>query len=535
MFRSLVIQAIVLTFASCGSNLKPMPKASGSLTFSDYQKLESLLHGSDSLPVSSDCDHACQERRQEFRFVTYVGQKIYCYWDQKLAETGTDFLALANSLETQITTGMTLSGYYRVLRQWAAAFHDGHVNVMAGADSSELETFTANVRFEVLKADTADETVIISETKDIVGLKTGDVVISINGKATKDYLDDMESIRSGSTKRMRRFFSSRLISDAVGADMAGDAIAITVKKTDGTEVPVKIPRKTDLTAKPTPNSQPTETSGTELIKVAILPGGIGYVRLDGFGGEQSSFLINQAMNRVAATKGLLIDLRANGGGDQSGNNIINRLTYKPVTRYKVSERMSDFLLHARPDIFNNPWTIGSPFADWRDLTIDPAPENLSYKGKPVIALTSNHCFSACDTFVSALKVNQLGKIVGESTAGGTGSPLVFDLEKSGLRFRYSVVRGHTAADTAIEGAGTDPDVYLPPTVAERIKGKDDQLEKAIEILLSDIQGTSTSTGQSATAQEGSSEVTRDFGLTSQQGFELSPTTRDAIEASRQNL
>ena len=516
-----------LTLSSCGTDLTSIADHQRVASFKDFAAMESKFQGLETPPTIENCEQECQERRQEFRYVVYVGKQIYCYWDMKRSETGTDFESLATSLEQQITNQTTLPAYYRTLRRWAAAFHDGHVNVMMNSDVSEMEVFTSNVRFEVLHAGTPTETILVAETKDVEGLKAGDVVTKIMGQPASQYLDSLEENRSGSTRRMRRFFAARLISDVIGSDLAGDAIAIDVRKPDGTESSVKIPRKAEITAKPEEGKEPPVTSGVELIKVAILPGGVGYIRLDGFMGEQSFFLIDQAMNRVAGTKGLLIDLRVNGGGDQSGNNIINRLIEAPVTRYKVSERMSDFLLHDRPELFQNPWTIGNPFAEWRDLKVDPAEINLRYLKKPVVALTSNYCFSACDTFASALKVNKLATIVGEATGGGTGTPLVFDLPKSGLKFRYSVVRGHTAADGVIEGNGTEPDISLAPTIEERIKGKDEQLAKAIDIVLSKIQGQSSEIGRSTQAQSGAEQVMQGFGAPLKQGFDMSPTARES--------
>jgi C-terminal processing protease CtpA/Prc len=114
------------------------------------------------------------------------------------------------------------------------------------------------------------------------------------------------------------------------------------------------------------------------------------------------------------------------------------------------------------------------------------PQESTYKGK-VYALTSAYCFSACDTFVSALQENKLATIVGEGTGGGTGTPHVFELPISGLRFRYSVAQGLTAVKkTFIEGVGTLPDITIIPTIEERIAGEDQQLLKIINLVAESI-------------------------------------------------
>jgi C-terminal processing protease CtpA/Prc len=185
---------------------------------------------------------------------------------------------------------------------------------------------------------------------------------------------------------------------------------------------------------------------------------------------------------------LLLDLRKNGGGDQSGNAILARLASASIIRYQVSERVSDFTLHDRTEYFALPGSPGDLFARWHNLRVSPiADPSKLYLNKPVMALTSPNCFSACDTFASALKTNHLATMLGEATGGGTGTPLVFELPFSKMRFRYSVVRGHTATGEAIEGVGTSPDTVLEPTQAERVKGHDTQLLSALGMLAKQIE------------------------------------------------
>ena len=93
-------------------------------------------------------------------------------------------------------------------------------------------------------------------------------------------------------------------------------------------------------------------------------------------------LLAQAMDRFYDTDALIIDLRKNGGGDLSGE-----------------------------------------FSELKSRLAEPA-TGKRYS-KPVVFLTSNFCFSACGTFISAAKENKLATIIGESTSGGTGNPILF--------------------------------------------------------------------------------------------------------------
>ena len=451
----------------------------------------------------ADCDENCQHLRQEFRYVVFVGKEIYCYWPEKQNEAQIDFEALAHTLESSITTNTSYNDYYLILRRWAASFHDGHVNVMAQSDMTGLEIYTAPIRVEVLAPATDHEKVIVAGIvagQSAPGVFMGDQILAMNGVPVGQALTEAAKNSSGSTERMRRFSAGRKLVDVMGLEAGSRPFVLTLKSVGSdAERSVELFRTIEIDAKPATapgrdagnNSDAGDPSGADLISARILPNGLGYLRLDGFSGSQDDFLISQTMNRLAQTRGLIIDLRKNGGGDLSGDRIIERLATQAVTRYKRSERLSPYVMSQRPDIFNLMADATGLFAEWHDLTVTP--DSQHHYGKPVIAMTSPYCFSACDTFSSALKTNGLAKIFGESTGGGTGTPLVFELPLSPLKFRYSVIRGQTSQGTALEGTGTEPDVYLEPTLTDRARQKDVQLEEAVKLL-----GTLAGTAQVAT-------------------------------------
>ena len=441
-----------------------------------------FLEGADAAHATTSCGTICQNRRQEFRYVVYVGKQIYCYWDRKRADTGTDFDALANQIESSITDDSTTTDYYLAARKWASAFHDGHVNMLMKTDTSDIEIYSAPIRMELLAPGTNHEKLVISEATAGFGANVGDEVTMIGDKTAKEAVDASELMTSGSTARMRRFFGARRLVDGYGISQSLP-LKLTLNHLGSVRL-AEIPRSVTLASHPVPGTGAgADTTGLATIQAKVLPGNLGYLRADGFGGSQGAFLLGQAMDRLSQTRGLILDMRKNGGGDQSGDSIIGRLITKTVTRYQVSERVSDYLLASRPELFNSAWNTGGEFTDWHSLEVKPI--GTAY-GKPVYVLTSPNCFSACDTFVAALKSNHLATVVGEGSGGGTGSPLVFDLPVSGFQFRYGVVRGKTSTDDWIEGSGTQPDVAVEVTQAERMNGVDQQLLTAASMLLTQL-------------------------------------------------
>ncbi len=479
MKKSFVIGvfAAFFVFAGCSESRPAKPD----LSFKKFVALDTATAG-DPTPTAQ-CDATCQSRRQEFRYVVYVGKQIYCYWDLKKADTGTDFAVLAETLENTIKTETTETGFYLTLRKWASAFHDGHVNVLTKADVSMLEIYTAPIRVEVLAPATDHEKLIVSAVgAGSGGLSVGDEITMVNNLTVKEAITAAATdASSGSTERMRRFWAGRRIVDVMGVENASTPFVVTVKTlAKGETKVVALPRAFTISPKPVTAPAGVPDQGGGQVSAQILPNGVGYLKLDGFGGAQDDFLIGAAVDSLAGTRGMVIDLRKNGGGDLSGDRVIERLIDQAVVRYKRSERLSDYTLAMSPEFFTLTPDATGAFAQWHDLLIAPLAGH--HYSKPVVAIISPWCFSACDTFSAALRGNHLATFVGEATGGGTGTPLVFDLPTSPFSFRYGVIRGQTPTGELIEGNGTLPDFILEPTALDRATGTDTQLVNAISVL-----------------------------------------------------
>jgi len=470
-----VLAALSLT--ACGRSTREL-ESSHVMSFAEFTA------GAADSATDQTCDATCQSYRKEFAYIVYVGKQIYCYWDEKKAATGTDFDALAARLTARITTGTSLNSYFALIREWASSFHDGHVNLISGEDLSSIELYSAPVRFELLAPGTDHESLVIASVTDATGPKVGQVVQRIDGMPVDAVLSVGETMVSGSTAQMRRRNAARRLSDAVGPGTFSLPLVISVQQ-DQAVAEFRVPRLIKLSLPPDTGAPPRpEPTGSDTIKAMILPGNIGYLKIDGFVGSKDAFLFDEAMDRMAHTIGLIVDVRANGGGDQSGDRILARLSAAPLDRYRVSERQADFILAHRPNVFTSPaYLPGQAFSAWHENHVLQDPRTPHYD-HPVVVLTSSDCFSACDTFVAALKANKLATVIGEPTGGGTGTPLVFELPVStGFRFRYSVVKGRTIHDEPIEGVGTTPDLIVeskPSDVADHI---DAQLVAATAYLL----------------------------------------------------
>jgi hypothetical protein len=135
------------------------------------------------------------------------------------------------------------------------------------------------------------------------------------------------------------------------------------------------------------------------VRVEILAGNVGYLRLDEFGDPQpGGETAAAAMGFVAHTDSLIIDLRANGGG-HPGMTVV-------LATYLFGDRrvhLSDFHIRERKETIQA-WT--APFV--------PGP---SYADKPVFILAGPGTASAAESFTYDLQSLNRVQVVGKRTAG----------------------------------------------------------------------------------------------------------------------
>lgn len=178
-------------------------------------------------------------------------------------------------------------------------------------------------------------------------------------------------------------------------------------------------------------------------KVERLPGNVGYLELRGFfpaefGGETAA----SAMNFVAHTDALIIDLRRNGGGAPSMVALLCSYLFGPQPVH-----LND--LYFRPDDSTHQW--------W---TLPYVP-GKRFEGKPVYVLTSRGTFSAAEEFTYNLKNLKRATIVGETTGGGAHPGGV---KRIGEHFGVFVPSGRAInpiSKTNWEGTGVSPDIDVP--------------------------------------------------------------------------
>jgi tricorn protease len=112
----------------------------------------------------------------------------------------------------------------------------------------------------------------------------------------------------------------------------------------------------------------------------------------------------------------------------------------------------------------------------------------------MVVMQNERSASDAEMFPAGFKALGLGKVVGVPTMGaviGTGSYTLLD--GSAIRTPGSGV--WTTTGQNMENYGVPPDVYVDNTPADFAKGRDAQVEKAVETLKTELAKKSTSQQQ----------------------------------------
>jgi tricorn protease len=184
-------------------------------------------------------------------------------------------------------------------------------------------------------------------------------------------------------------------------------------------------------------------------------GKVGYIHVPDMGVPGLNEFVKHFYPQIRK-KALIIDVRGNGGGNVSPM-LIERLRREVV--------MIDFARNTVPA---------------------PDPEEMIYG--PMVCLADEFSASDGDLFTYRFKQYKLGKVIGKRTWGGVigirGTLPLLDggfLNKPEFS-RYSV----DGKNWIIEGHGVEPDITVDNDPAKEYAGIDQQLDKAIEVILEEL-------------------------------------------------
>jgi C-terminal processing protease CtpA/Prc len=169
---------------------------------------------------------------------------------------------------------------------------------------------------------------------------------------------------------------------------------------------------------------------------------IGYIRFSSFTGTVNDDNLNFILERYKNTKGLILDLRENGGG------AVNDL-YSILSRFVEDETI----------IFYSRLKTGKGHDDFSEempAKLEPSDE-IRYKNKVCVLVDRGTFSSGSYTSLSTKAIPNM-ILVGDTTGGGLGLPNGGQLP-NGWTYRFSITQALDLNKENKYEAGVPPDVY----------------------------------------------------------------------------
>ncbi len=345
----------------------------------------------------------------------------------------------------QIRKAENAMAYHLLIRQFTARINDGHCFMK----SSELNSYFGKKRLPYFVRDVEGESVI---TRDFSingkgNLKVGDIIRKVNDENVEDRRKRLRQYVFGSNEPgIRRNINSFLLI------VKSDTVTVTVER-DGEvrEITCTCPDQENLRVA----FQNLQNTGE---KWKLLEGNIGYVNMDKLKPRD----VDLMMEEFKETRGIVFDIR----------------NYPKGTLYKIADHLypekKDFVKFTAPDL-QHPGT----FFETRMLSLGKKNSN-NYKGK-VVVLMDERTQSHAEFTVMMFQALPECTVIGSQTAGADGNvsrvwlPGNIEVWFTGLGVYYPDGR-------KTQRVGLSMDIELKPTIKGIRAGRDELLEKAIEVI-----------------------------------------------------
>ncbi|MDL2212828.1 S41 family peptidase [Bacteroides sp. OttesenSCG-928-E20] len=203
---------------------------------------------------------------------------------------------------------------------------------------------------------------------------------------------------------------------------------------------------------------------TGAVKYQIMDNYIGYMYVENFIEDIGSANLDYIINYFHPCKGIIIDVRSNGGGSITN---ASRL----ASRFAKEKTHTGYICHKTGKGHND-------FSTPQPIYLTPSGK-ASWERK-VVVLTNRQTYSAANEFVNSMSYLDNVTIVGDITGGGSGLPFHSELPNGwAVRFSTSPLFNVTMEHTEF---GIHPDIKVDMNKDDNTNKMDTILETAIQLL-----------------------------------------------------
>ncbi len=379
----------------------------------------------------------------------------------------------------RVLAAESLYHYYRELQRLCALLRDGHTSVhFPPAVQRTVGSPTVRLRAVQRRA------IVVNVAQELAPqCPVGSEVVQVHGMAVSEYLArEVFPYISSSTEHILWEWGIRDLLDGP----VGTEVSITVRTPEGQHremTLVRQPRDVEVEW-----AVPRQRKELEPLEFRWLAPGLAYVALNTFMDERVVQAFQAILPELCESRGVVLDLRRNTGGNSSLAIAIARhlvpgpfLTSKWRTRchvaaYKAYGQHADQVPEL--EAFRS-YHQGKVWHSEEAERIEPAPEPRVRA--PLAILIGHHTASAAEDFLVCLDSVDRGIRVGQRTFGSTGQPLLIHLPGGGMA-RVCTKRDTFPDGRDFVGYGIEPHVPVEPSVGDVLSGRDPVLERGVQVV-----------------------------------------------------
>lgn len=366
-----------------------------------------------------------------------VFRHFYPYFDRTKLDWDKEFeMAIKHSFKEG-----TDMDFLKTLQKFTAKLNDGHLYISHTCDN----LYCLPIAWELVENKLVITKVLDSKSE----LKAGDIVETINNKSSNEYLKVTQQYISAGSPGHLEYRS--LKSSLMGEKNSESTLSIIDQ--NGKKRIVKL------------NHLMWSGEYTQKIlnkpKYELLKNGIIYLNLYKINMAE----IDSLMLLIKDSKGLICDLR----GYPADN-------FKPFLRYllKVPDTAKWMCI---PQILY-PEQVKMEFKKWKGWNLLPKNQHLNI---PIVFISDSKAISYAESVLGIIKYYRLATIVGQPTAGANGNINAFVLPGQ-YQISFTGMKLTNLDGSQHHGIGILPDIYVHKTLQGVKEGRDEFLEKAIELI-----------------------------------------------------
>lgn len=408
--------------------------------------------GNDAPAAGLALDSETKQRAYEF-----VWNRVNdAYVDPNL--NGVDWKKVGEEHQPKVLSAPSDDAFWKSLDMMVGELGDAHTRVLSAkqyANDKEKRAYTIGLNVADLQGELIVTGVSVDSPAEKAGIAKGNRLLKIEGIDANDWWRlQLSKARKNSSERAQTKSVKRILNSG-DLDAPSDSIALAFERNDGTSFEVTLQRA-ELPRKDSLNNK-------------MLDEQIGYLRMSSFDASLGKE-IDSNYDKVRAAKGLIIDLRGNGGGSLG-----------------VSLAMMNQLVQGTVPIGKRITRSGKPPALFFGL-ISTGKLELELRGVknpylgPVVVLVDGDSASASEFLASSLQGIGRAKVLGETSCGCLLGYMGYANVPGGGALAYSEIDFAPVNGKRIERVGVIPDQQVSLSKADLRANKDAGIEAAMQTL-----------------------------------------------------